>query len=160
MTQGSEVGAGGLQTQEVRGPFGDGWQERRRFAPWGTAATICTIAGTTSRIWRRTASLKKWRICWCTANCPMRRNWRHTKQACGRTRSLPATVKQALELLPATAQSDGRAAHRRVRDGLRARRSARRMATPGHVRIADLLLASLGSMLLYWHHYALQREAH
>ena len=32
----------------------------------------------------------------------MRRNWLHTRRACDSLRGLPAEVKQALELLPAT----------------------------------------------------------
>ena len=55
----------------------------RRCARWGAAATTCTIAATTSRTWPRIASMRKWPICWCMANCPTRRSWQCTKQACG-----------------------------------------------------------------------------
>jgi len=68
-------------------------------------------------------------------------------------RSLPAAVKQALELLPPSTNP---------MDVLRTGVSVLGCVLPeseGHgdagVRaIADTLLASLGSMLLYWHHYA------
>ena len=68
-------------------------------------------------------------------------------------RSLPAAVKQALELLPPTTQP---------MDVLRTGVSVLGCVRPEHEdhnesgarTIADALLASLGSMLLYWHHYA------
>jgi 2-methylcitrate synthase len=68
-------------------------------------------------------------------------------------RSLPAAVKQALELLPPTAHP---------MDVLRTGVSTFGCLVPegmnhgneGARTIADTLLASLGSMLLYWHHYA------
>jgi 2-methylcitrate synthase len=68
-------------------------------------------------------------------------------------RSLPAAVKQALELLPPTAHP---------MDVLRTGVSTLGCVLPensahrpdGARAIADILLASLASMLLYWHHYA------
>src|SRR6476646_1331125 len=68
-------------------------------------------------------------------------------------RSLPAAVKQALELLPP---------HTHPMDVLRTGDSVLGCMLPedsshdedGARAIADLLLASMGSMLLYWHHYA------
>ena len=68
-------------------------------------------------------------------------------------RSLPATVKQALELLPPTTNP---------MDVLRTGVSVLGCARPeaqdhndgGALTIADSLVASLGSMLLYWHQYA------
>ena len=68
-------------------------------------------------------------------------------------RSLPAAVKQALELLPPTTHP---------MDVLRTGVSVLGCVLPeaadhsdaGARAIADSLLASLGSMLLYWHHYA------
>jgi 2-methylcitrate synthase len=68
-------------------------------------------------------------------------------------RSLPVAVKQALELLPASAHP---------MDVLRTGVSVMGCVSPeggehddaGARRIADRLLASLGSMLMYWHHYA------
>ncbi len=68
-------------------------------------------------------------------------------------RSLPAAVKQALELLPPTTHP---------MDVLRTGVSVLGCVRPeiddhneeGARTIADVLLASLGSMLLYWHHYA------
>jgi 2-methylcitrate synthase len=68
-------------------------------------------------------------------------------------RSLPAAVKQALELLPPTTQP---------MDVLRTGVSVLGCVRPespdhnedGAIEIADSLLACLGSMLLYWHHYA------
>jgi len=68
-------------------------------------------------------------------------------------RSLPAAVKDALELLPPTTHP---------MDVLRTGVSVLGCVLPepldhndaGARRIADTLLASLGSMLLYWHHYA------
>jgi 2-methylcitrate synthase len=68
-------------------------------------------------------------------------------------RSLPEVVKEALELLPSTTHP---------MDVLRTGVSVLGCVVPeaaahsdeGARRIADTLLASLGSMLLYWHHYA------
>ena len=68
-------------------------------------------------------------------------------------RSLPAAVKQSLELLPATTHP---------MDVLRTGVSVLGCVLPeplehgpeGARGITDALLASLGSMLLYWHHYA------
>jgi 2-methylcitrate synthase len=68
-------------------------------------------------------------------------------------RSLPAAVKQALELLPPTTHP---------MDVLRSGVSVLGCMMPegpehgeaGARAIADTLLASLSSMLLYWHHYA------
>jgi 2-methylcitrate synthase len=68
-------------------------------------------------------------------------------------RSLPAAVKDALELLPASTHP---------MDVLRTGVSVLGCVRPededhnatGARSIADALLASLGSMLLYWHHYA------
>lgn len=68
-------------------------------------------------------------------------------------RSLPAAVKQALELLPPTTHP---------MDVLRTGVSVLGCVLPeapdhnaaGARAIADTLLACLGSMLLYWHHYA------
>ena len=68
-------------------------------------------------------------------------------------RSLPAEVKQALELVPA---------HTHPMDVLRTgvsvlgcmRPEAEDHDTAGARDLGDALLASLGSMLLYWHHFA------
>jgi len=68
-------------------------------------------------------------------------------------RSLPAAVKQALELLPPSTHP---------MDVLRTGVSVLGCVLPegeahkesGARKIADALLASLGSMLIYWHHYA------
>ena len=75
------------------------------------------------------------------------------KTALGLLRSLPAAVKQALELLPPTTQP---------MDVLRTGVSVLGCVRPeaedhnekGARGIADELLASMPSMLLYWHHYA------
>ncbi|MGD0632162.1 MAG: citrate/2-methylcitrate synthase, partial [Terracidiphilus sp.] len=68
-------------------------------------------------------------------------------------RTLPAALKQALELLPPSTHA---------MDVLRTGVSVLGCIEPegaahddaGARAIADRLLASLGSMLLYWHHYA------
>ncbi|MGD0736643.1 MAG: 2-methylcitrate synthase [Terracidiphilus sp.] len=68
-------------------------------------------------------------------------------------RSLPASVKEALELLPPTTHP---------MDVLRTGVSVLGCVLPealdhndaGARKIADTLIAALGSMLLYWHHYA------
>ena len=68
-------------------------------------------------------------------------------------RSLPASVKEALELLPPTTHPMDV-----LRTGVSVLGCARPESTDhnevGACAIADALLASLGSMLLYWHHYA------
>jgi 2-methylcitrate synthase len=68
-------------------------------------------------------------------------------------RGLPAAVKQALELLPpSTHPMDV------LRTGVSVlgcvQPEGARRSRDGAAAIADALLASLGSMLLYWHHYA------
>lgn len=75
------------------------------------------------------------------------------KATLSQLRSLPAAVKQALELLPPTSHP---------MDVLRTGVSVLGCVRPedadhnedGARSIADALLACLGSMLLYWHHYA------
>src|ERR1700692_716886 len=75
------------------------------------------------------------------------------KTTLAQLRSLPAAVKQALELLPPTSHP---------MDVLRTGVSVLGCVLPegeshkesGARRIADPLLACMGSMLLYWHHYA------
>jgi 2-methylcitrate synthase len=75
------------------------------------------------------------------------------KTSLAQLRSLPAAVKQALELLPPTAHP---------MDVLRTGVSVLGCVMPealdhneeGACAIADSLLACLSSMLLYWHHYA------
>jgi 2-methylcitrate synthase len=70
-----------------------------------------------------------------------------------RLRSLPNAVKQALELLPATAHPmDVLRTGVSVLGCVQPEGTDRREA--GARAIADSLLASLTSMLLYWHHYA------
>lgn len=68
-------------------------------------------------------------------------------------RGLPAAVRQALELLPAAAHPMDV-----MRSGVSALGCVLPEAydhnLPGARDIADRLMASLGSMLLYWHHYA------
>ncbi len=68
-------------------------------------------------------------------------------------RGLPVEVKQALELLPATTHPMDV-----LRTGVSVlgcvRPEAEDHNEPGAKAIADLLLASLGSMLLYWHHFS------
>jgi len=68
-------------------------------------------------------------------------------------RSLPAAVKQALELLPpSTHPMDVMRTGVSVLGCVLPERAAH--DAHGARAIADTLLASLGSMLLYWHHYA------
>jgi 2-methylcitrate synthase len=75
------------------------------------------------------------------------------KTTLAQSRSLPAAVKQALELLPPTTHP---------MDVLRTGVSVLGCVRPeppdhnesGARTIADALLACMGSMLLYWHHYA------
>ncbi len=75
------------------------------------------------------------------------------KTTLAQLRSLPAAVKNALELLPATTHP---------MDVLRTGVSVLGCVRPealdhneeGACAIADVLLACLGSLLLYWHHYA------
>jgi len=68
-------------------------------------------------------------------------------------RGLPAAVRQALELLPAAAHPMDV-----MRSGVSALGcvlpEAHDHNLPGARDIADRLMASLGAMLLYWHHYA------
>ncbi len=75
------------------------------------------------------------------------------KTSLGLLRSLPAVVKDALELLPPTTHPMDV-----LRTGVSilgcVRPEAEDHNEDGARGIADALLASMGSMLLYWHHYA------
>ena len=75
------------------------------------------------------------------------------KTRLGLLRSLPAVVKQALELLPPTTHPMDV-----LRTGVSmlgcVRPEAEDHNEDGARGIADALLASMGSMMLYWHHYA------
>jgi 2-methylcitrate synthase len=75
------------------------------------------------------------------------------KTTLAQLRSLPAAVKDALELLPATSHPMDV-----LRTGVSVLGCVRPEASDHHEdgarSIADSLLACLGSMLLYWHHYA------
>jgi 2-methylcitrate synthase len=75
------------------------------------------------------------------------------KTTLAQSRSLPAVVKEALELLPATSHPMDV-----LRTGVSVLGCVRPEAVDhneeGARNIADALLACLGSMLLYWHHYA------
>src|SRR6266567_7111205 len=75
------------------------------------------------------------------------------KTSLGLLRSLPAVVKDALELLPPTTHPMDV-----LRTGVSilgcVRPEAEDHNEEGARGIADALLASMGSMLLYWHHYA------
>ena len=68
-------------------------------------------------------------------------------------RGLPAAVKAALEHVPPSRAPDGRDAHRRLGAGDPGARE-RGPQRGRRARIADRLMASLGSMLLYWYHYS------
>ena len=97
-------------------------------------------------------------ICSCTASCRTRAELAAYKAKLKSLRGLRAAVKAALERAGVRA-SDGRDAHRRV--GARHRDAGEgRPQPPGARDIADRLMASLGSMLLYWYHYCAQRQAH
>jgi 2-methylcitrate synthase len=75
------------------------------------------------------------------------------KEGLMQMRSLPAAVKQALELLPPTTHPMDV-----LRSGVSVlgcmRPEAQDHNEEGAIEIADSLLACLGSMLLYWHQYA------
>ncbi|HEY3705179.1 MAG TPA: 2-methylcitrate synthase, partial [Terracidiphilus sp.] len=75
------------------------------------------------------------------------------KEELTQMRSLPAAVKQALELLPPTTHPMDV-----LRTGVSVLGCVRPEAADhnedGAIAIADALLACLGSMLLYWHQYA------
>jgi 2-methylcitrate synthase len=75
------------------------------------------------------------------------------KTTLAQLRSLPAAVKEALELLPATSHPMDV-----LRTGVSVLGCVRPEASDhneeGACTIADMLLASMASMMLYWHHYA------
>lgn len=83
----------------------------------------------------------------------MRPNWLATRKKLKSLRGLPASVKAVLEALPANAHP---------MDVMRSGVSALGCALPekddhniaGARDIADRLMASLGSMLLYWYHFS------
>ena len=68
-------------------------------------------------------------------------------------RGLPAAVQGGAGAMPASAHPMDVMRTRRLGAGLRAAGEGRPQQ-PGARDIADRLMASLGSMLLYWHHYA------
>ena len=87
------------------------------------------------------------------ASSPTRSNSPHTRRISSSLRGLPAPVKEMLERVPASSHP---------MDVMRTGVSALGTVLPerddhnlpGARDIADRLLASLGSMLLYWYHYA------
>ena len=84
---------------------------------------------------------------------PTLKELREYKAQLGRLRALPPAVKAALEYIPKTAHPMDV-----MRTGVSVLGTVEPEqedhAKPGAQRIADRLMASLGSMLLYWHHYS------
>ena len=113
----------------------------------------CTTAATTSSMSRASASSRRSRIYWCTAAFRPACELANYKAKLKSLRGLPRAVLNTLEQLPAAAHP---------MDVMRSGVSALGCVLPeshdhnppGARDIADRLMASLGSMLIYWHHYA------
>ena len=112
----------------------------------------CTTAATTldiAEVVRR--KFEKSPTCWCTATVQRRRT------PATRLSSNPCVVcrrgQGGAGVTAPRQPPDGRDAHRRFDPGPRAAREGR--PQPAGARdIADRLMASLGSMLLYWYHFS------
>jgi hypothetical protein len=124
---------------------------KRPSAPWAKAATTCTIAATTLPTWPRTASLKKWRTCYPRQAAHRRRAGRIQKRCLHPAQFARRSEAGARNSRPHAPH--GRAAHRRLRPRL-CTAGGPDHNDAGARSIADTLLASQPSMLLYWHHYA------
>ncbi len=113
-----------------------------------------------SRHRRRAASSRRSPTCWSTASCRPRPSSPPTRPSSRRCAACPAPVRDGARAACPRRASDGRDAHRRL--GARPRRCPRRddHNAAGARDIADRLMASLGSMLLYWYHWTPQRQAH
>ena len=102
---------------------------------------------------RDAASSRRSPTCWSTASCRRAPSSRPTRRKLKSLRGLPAPVKEILERIPAAAHP---------MDVMRTAVSALGTVlpekddhgAPGARDIADRLIASLGSMLLYWYHWS------
>ena len=99
---------------------------------------------------RRSRRSRRSPTCWSTARCRPRRSSTAYKAKLKRLRGLPAIVAEALELVPANAHPMDVMRTGCSVLGTRAAGEATTTRPPSARDIADQLMASFGSMLLYW----------
>ena len=124
-----------------------------RCARWGAPATTCTTAATTSCDIAARLRVRGDRVPADPRELPTRAELAAYKAKLKSLRGLPATVRSVLELLPASSHP---------MDVLRTAVSALGCTLPekedhppaGARDIADRLIASFGSMLVYWYHFS------
>ena len=139
--------------EEIRRALRRRRRQHRAVHASAAPATICITAATTFSMSPKPANSRRSRICWCMAACRPAAELANYKAKLKSLRGLPRAVLNTLEQLPAAAHP---------MDVMRTGVSALGCVLPeshdhnppGARDIADRLMASLGSMLLYWHHYA------
>ena len=148
-----------LQTQEIRRTLRHGRRQHRAVHGRAAPATICTIAATTFSMSPTSRRVRRNRAPARARQVAQRRRTRglqdQTEGAARRTGRREGDPRATA----AVGSPDGRDAHGRFRA---------RLPEPGEGRsqhagardIADKLMASLGSMLLYWYPLQPQRQAH
>ena len=139
--------------EEIRGALRRRRRQHRALHASAAAATTCTTAATTSSTSPATCEFEEIAHLLVHGSLPTRAELANYKAKLKSLRGLPRAVLNTLEALPAAAHP---------MDVMRSGVSALGCVLPeGHDHnqpgardIADRLMASLGSMLLYWHHYA------
>ena len=122
-------------------------------ALWDKAATTCTIADTTSADLAAHCEFEEVAYLLVHGKLPNKAELAAYKAHLSGLRTLPSPVEQALELLPAYAHPmDVLCTGVSVLGCVRP--EGNQQTEAGARAIADTLLASLPSMLLYWHHFA------
>ena len=124
-----------------------------RCAPSAAPATTCTTAATTSSTSPTTCEFEEIAYLLVHGKLPTVAELAALQgEAARRCAACPPPVQDGARAHPGRRASDGRDAHRRARCW--AARCRRRTTTSdaGARDIADRLMASLGSMLLYWYH--------
>ena len=124
-----------------------------RCAPSDAPATTCTIAATTSSTSPTTCEFEEIAYLLVHGTLPTRAELNGYKAKLQRAARPAGGGEAGAGGAAGGVASDGRDAHRRLRARLRAAREGR--SEPAGARdIVDRLMACLGSMLLYWFHYA------
>ena len=126
----------------------------RNCAPWATPATTCTTAATTSTTWPRHCEYEEVAYLLHPRQAAQHRGADRLQGTLVHLRSLPAAVKAGAGASAAFHASHGRAAHQPYRCWAACVPRAADHNEDAACQIADSLLACLGSMLLYWHHFA------
>jgi 2-methylisocitrate lyase-like PEP mutase family enzyme len=146
-------GTRAAQAEEVRGAARASPRQHRAVQRGSAAATICTIAATTSSKWHETASFEELALSLDSRQAANKAELAAYKTKLKNLRGIPAPVRAILEQLPPATHP---------MDVMRTGASALGCVLPeandhnaaGAREIADHLVASFGSMLCYWYHFS------